>query len=74
MSQTPRFSAAQHEVIHEGSDIDILVDFAPGTSMIDIIGIQHELEDILGAHVDLVPRNGLKERVGVRAAKDLIRL
>lgn len=59
---------------HEGSDVDILVDFPPGTSIIDIIGIQHELEDLLGVHVDLVPRNGLKERVRVRAAKDLIAL
>ena len=33
---------------HEGSDVDILVDFPPGTSMIGIIGIQHELEDLLG--------------------------
>jgi predicted nucleotidyltransferase len=59
---------------HEGSDVDILVDFPPGTSIIDIIGIQHELEDLLGVHVDLVPRSGLKERVRVRAAKNLIAL
>jgi len=59
---------------HEGSDVDILVDFPPGTSIIDIIGVQHELEDLLGVRVDLVPRNGLKERVRARAAKDLIAL
>lgn len=57
---------------HEGSDVDILVDFRPGTSTIDIIGIQHELEDLLGVPVDLVPRDGLKERVRLRAAKDLL--
>lgn len=58
----------------EDSDVDILVDFAPGTSIIDIIGIQHELEDLLGVRVDLVPRDGLKERVRVRAAKDVVAL
>jgi predicted nucleotidyltransferase len=58
----------------EGSDVDILVDFPPGTSIIDIIGIQHELEDLLGVHVDLVPRSGLKDRVRVLAAKDLVAL
>jgi len=59
---------------HEGSDLDLLVDFAPGTDMIDIIGIKHELEDVLGAAVDLIPRDGLKERVRARAARDLVPL
>lgn len=56
---------------HEGSDVDLSVDFAPATS---IIGIQHELVDLLGVYVDLVPRSGLKSRVRARAAKDLIAL
>ncbi|SEE86665.1 hypothetical protein SAMN04488554_3272 [Ruania alba] len=59
---------------HENSDVDILVDIPPGTSIIDLIGIQHALEDLLGVHVDLVPRDGLKERVRERAAKDLVAL
>lgn len=58
----------------EDSDVDLLVDFPPGTSIIDIIGIQHELEDLLGVHVDLVPRSGLKERIRARAEKDLLPL
>lgn len=56
------------------SDVDLLVDFAPGTDIIDMIGIKRELEDVLGVPVDLVPRNGLKERVRSRAAKDLLPL
>ena len=62
---------------HEGSDLDLLVDFAPGTDIIDIIdiiGIKHELEDLLGAPVDLIPRDGLKERVRARVERDLVPL
>jgi len=59
---------------HEGSDLDLLVDFAPGTSLVDIIGIQDELESVLGAGVDLVPDKGLKERVRASAEPDLIAL
>jgi len=59
---------------HAGSDLDLLVDFAPGTDIIDIIGIKHELEDLLGAPVDLIPRDGLKERVRARAERDLVPL
>ena len=40
---------------HEGSDLDLLADFAPDASLLDIIGIQMELEDLLGVSVDLVP-------------------
>ena len=58
----------------EDSDVDLLVDFAPGTDIIDIIDIKHELEDVLGVPVDLVPRSGLKERVRARAARDLMPL
>lgn len=59
---------------HEGSDLDLLVDFAPGTSLVDIIGIQDELESVLGAAVDLVLDKGVKERVRASAEPDLIAL
>ena len=68
------FGSAARGDDREDSDIDLLVDFAPGTSIIDIIGIQRELRELLGVPVDLVPRNGLKERVRVRAEKDLVPL
>ncbi|MFC5376958.1 nucleotidyltransferase family protein [Brachybacterium sacelli] len=59
---------------HEGSDVDILVDLPAGISLIDIIGIQFELEDLLGVPVDLVPRSGLKDRVRSHAMTDLVPL
>ena len=68
------FGSAARGDDREDSDVDLLVDFAPGTSIIDIIGIQRELEELLGVPVDLVPRNGLKERVRARAQKDLLPL
>lgn len=68
------FGSAARGDDREDSDVDLLVDFAPGTDIIDIIGIKRELEDVLGVPVDLVPRNGLKERVRSRAAKDLLPL
>lgn len=59
---------------HEGSDLDLLVEFAPGTSLADIIGIQDEPQSVLGAPVDLMPDTGLKERVRASAEPDLIAL
>ena len=39
-----------------GSDVDVLVDLPDGMSLLDLIGIQRQLEDLLGVPVDLVPR------------------
>ncbi|MCA1784318.1 MAG: nucleotidyltransferase family protein [Dermatophilaceae bacterium] len=57
-----------------GSDVDLLVDFAPGTSLFDILRIQDELETILGVEVDLIPDAGLKSRVRMQVEQDLIAL
>ena len=68
------FGSAARGDDHEGSDVDLLVDFAPGTSLFDILRIRDELEVILGVPVDLIPSAGLKDRVGARAESDLISL
>jgi uncharacterized protein len=46
----------------EGSDIDLLVDFAPGSSLFDLLRLNRELEELLHHPVDVVSRGGLKER------------
>jgi uncharacterized protein len=46
----------------EGSDIDLLVDFTPGSSLFDLIRLNRELEDLLGHPVDVVSLGGLKAR------------
>ena len=47
----------------EASDIDLLVDLAPGTGLFGLIGLQRELASLLGQDVDLVPASGLKADV-----------
>lgn len=44
------------------SDLDLLVDFEPGTSLLDHIGLFQDLEELLGVEVDVVARNALKPR------------
>jgi predicted nucleotidyltransferase len=38
------------------------VDFEPGTSLLDRVGLFQELEELLGVGVDVVARNALKPR------------
>jgi len=55
-----------------GSDVDFLVAFRAGTSLLDHIGLVQELEDLLGCHVDVVTENSLKERMRSHVLKDAV--
>lgn len=41
------------------SDLDLLVEFEPGRSLIDYAGLSMDLQDLLGYKVDIVTENGL---------------
>jgi predicted nucleotidyltransferase len=43
----------------DGSDLDILVDPAPKTSLLDVAGLQIQIEQALGIRVDLLTPRGL---------------
>lgn len=49
------------------SDLDLLVDLPPGTSLLKIVGLQLALEDALGVKVDLCTERelepALKDRI-----------
>ena len=51
------------------SDYDFLATFAEGASLSDHAGLELALEDLLGAHVDVISRGGLKPKhAGILAA------
>jgi predicted nucleotidyltransferase len=41
------------------SDVDVLADFEPGRTLIDVAGFELDLEDLLGCKVDLVEEGGI---------------
>lgn len=63
------FGSVVHGDDHEGSDLDLLVDAMPGATLLDLGGLQDELEELLGIRVDLLtPRDlPLKFRAQVLA-------
>ena len=59
-TRNPRvFGSVLHDDDLEESDLDILVDTLPGTTLLDLGAIQIELEEILGVTVDVVTPNDL---------------
>jgi hypothetical protein len=54
-TKNPRvFGSVLHGTDEDGSDLDLLVDALPGATLLDLGGLQVELEDLLGVHVDLL--------------------
>ena len=51
---------------HEGSDIDLLIDMPAGTSLLQIVGLQHDIEDALGMRVDLCTERELHPSLRTR--------
>ena len=45
-----------------GSDIDFLVGFQPGATLLDLMHMEDELQALLGCRVDVVSAGGLKRR------------
>jgi predicted nucleotidyltransferase len=53
------------------SDVDLLVEMEPGRSLLDLVGLWQDLEDLLGTQVDVLSDGGvsphLRERIYAEA-------
>jgi predicted nucleotidyltransferase len=54
------------------SDVDFLVELEPGRSLLDLGGLQVELESLLGCRVDVVTARGLKARIRERVLREAV--
>ena len=59
---------------HPASDVDFLVDFEPGRSLLDLTGLWLDLESALGCSVDVVSSRGLKPYAATGIMRDAIQL
>lgn len=59
----------------EASDIDVLVDYEPGTrlSFFRVCELRYKLEDLLGAQVDVVTTGGLRPEIRDEVLREAIR-
>ena len=56
------FGSVLHGDDHEGSDLDILIDPTPNTTLMDVAKIQVELETLLGVSVDVLTPKSLPDK------------
>jgi uncharacterized protein len=56
------------------SDIDFLVEMEPGRSLLDLGGLQVDLEALLTRPVDVITERGLKARIRKRVFEEAVPL
>ena len=59
---------------NEKSDLDILIYFETKVDLLELIGLEQELSEMLGVRVDLVTRRSLNSSLKSYIESDLIRL
>jgi uncharacterized protein len=66
-------SAARGDEI-ESSDIDLVVELEPGRTLLDLGGLQADLDRLLNCQVDVVTARGLRERIRARVLAEAVPL
>ena len=56
------------------SDIDLLVEMEPGRSLIDLMSLEEELEELLGTPVDVVTEAALSPKIRDRVLAEAVAL
>jgi predicted nucleotidyltransferase len=57
-----------------GSDVDLLVEMEPGRSLVDLVGLWQNLEDLLDIHVDMLSEGGVSPFLRERIYADTVAL
>jgi uncharacterized protein len=53
------FGSTRRDESRPDSDVDLFIDYAQGFSLLDLVAVQEQIDEILGARADLTTRGGL---------------
>ncbi len=68
------FGSIAREEAGAESDVDLLVRMESGRSLLDLVGLWQDLEDLLGAHVDVISEGGVSPHLRERIYADAVAL
>jgi len=57
---------------HPGSDLDILVKLGPKQTLLDLVAIKQDLEDLLGCKVDVVTEEAISPYIRREVLKEAV--
>jgi predicted nucleotidyltransferase len=68
------FGSTARGRVSDDSDVDILVDLDAERSLLDQVGLQQELEELLGRNVDVVVEGGISPYLEKRILSEAVPL
>lgn len=68
------FGSAARRERHGQSDLDLLVWMNEGRSLLDLVALSQDLEDVLGVHVDVLSEGGLSPYLRDRILSEAVPL
>ncbi len=68
------FGSMAREDNRQESDVDLLVEFEPGRSLLDLVGMANDLHDALGRSFDIVTENSLHRLIRDRVLHEAVKL
>jgi predicted nucleotidyltransferase len=68
------FGSVARGEANSASDIDFLVEFESGRSLLDLGGLVMDLQELLGREVDVLTEKGLRARIRERVLKEAVPL
>jgi hypothetical protein len=57
-----------------GSDLDLLIRLEPGRTLLDMIAIKQDIEDLLGCKVDVVTENAISRYIREQVLSEAVPL
>lgn len=73
-SQVRLFGSLARGEASPNSDVDILVTLQPGRSLLDLIALKQDLEDLPGCPVDVVTEAAVSPYIRARVLQDAVAL
>lgn len=68
------FGSVSRGDANDKSDIDLLINLEPGRTLLDIVAIKQDLEDLLGCKVDVVTEDAVSPYIREQILKNAISL
>lgn len=68
------FGSVVRGKVREDSDIDLLVDFLPGTTLLDQVALINALSTALGRKVDIISERALNKHLRQRVLQEAVPL
>ena len=68
------FGSVARGQAHPSSDVDVLVDMEPGRSLLDLVGLERDLRELLSCPVDVVVEGGISPYLEDRILREAVPL